>query len=95
MDKFEEAMQKMEKAGDDEQKKMREQLKGICRCPGCPTYNSCMRENSERLFCLLGNSTCSVIKKACLCPTCPVTPKMGLTMTFYCAEGSETRRRKK
>jgi Protein of unknown function (DUF2769) len=95
MDKFEEAMQKMEKMSEDEQKKVREHLKSICRCPGCPTYNSCMRENGERLFCLLGKSTCSVAKKACLCPGCPVAAKMGLNLTFYCTGGSEAERRKK
>ncbi len=95
MDKFEEAWQKLQKMSESDQKKQIEQLKGMCICPGCPTYNSCMREKKERLFCALGKSACTVTKKSCLCPGCPVTSRMGLTMTFYCAEGSEAQRRKK
>jgi hypothetical protein len=95
MDKFEEAMQKMQMMSDAEQKKLINQLKGMCLCPGCPTYNKCMKEKNERLFCALGKSACSVSRKSCLCPSCPVTSRMGLTMTFYCAEGSEAQRRKK
>jgi Protein of unknown function (DUF2769). len=95
MDTFEEAMQKMQKMSDAEQKKMINHLKEMCLCPGCPTYNNCMREKSEKLFCTLGKSACSVTKKSCLCPGCPVTSRMGLTMMFYCANGSEAQRRKK
>ncbi|MDD1678164.1 MAG: DUF2769 domain-containing protein [Methanomicrobiales archaeon] len=95
MEKFQESLQKMQKMSDAEQKKMLEQLKGMCLCPGCPTYNACMKEKTERLFCVLGKSACIVSMKACLCPGCPVTSKMGLTMTFYCAEGSEAQRRER
>jgi hypothetical protein len=95
MDKFEESMQKLERMGEADQNKMIEQLKSMCLCPTCPTYNACTKEKKERLFCALGKSACPISKKACLCPTCPVTSKIGLTMTFYCAAGSEAQRRER
>ena len=96
MVRFEEAWPNFQKMSAADQKKTVDQLKGMCLCPGCPTYTSCMREKKERLFCALGKSACTVpARNGCLCPTCPVTAKMGLTMMYYCADGSEDQRRKK
>ncbi len=49
----------------------------LCICAKCPTYTSCMKENEELLFCFAGKSTCVADKKACICPSCPVTGSMG------------------
>jgi hypothetical protein len=96
MVKFEEEWEKFQKMSSDEQKKTVEKLKGMCLCPGCPTFTTCMREKHERLYCALGKSACTVTSRnGCLCPSCPVTSKMGLTMMYYCADGSEEQRRKK
>ena len=43
-----------------------------CICGPCPTYNECMRANTELIFCLTGKSpTCTFEKKGCLCPDVP------------------------
>jgi hypothetical protein len=61
-----------------------------CICEPCPTYNECMRAGDELLFCVVGKSpTCTFDKKGCLCPTCPVTPILGLKKAYYCIRGSE------
>ncbi len=59
-----------------------------CVCPGCPTYNTCMKGNDEHLFCSRGNSTCDIEKKGCNCPTCPVWKEYGLNDFFYCEKGA-------
>lgn len=62
----------------------------MCRCDPCPTYNECMRANTELLFCVTGKSpTCTFEKKGCLCPSCPVTKTLGLKRAYYCIKGSE------
>lgn len=79
MDKFIEIMQKMERLSPDEKEQMISKNRPLCICAKCPTYTSCMKENEELLFCFAGKSTCVADKKACICPSCPVTGSMGLT----------------
>jgi hypothetical protein len=95
MDKFEEMMQKMQKMSDAEKKTMLDGVKPKCVCMKCPTYNDCMKGKHEVLFCATGKTGCSPTKKACICPTCPVTPMMGLKNMYYCISGSEQEQRKK
>jgi len=89
MDTFEEMAQKMAGMPEDELKKTVSSLIARCICGKCPTYNDCMKGKKEALFCALGKSACAAVKKACLCPTCPVTPALGLKHGYYCLKGSE------
>lgn len=89
MDTFGEMLEKMMQMGPEEQKAMIEKLKALCICGKCPTYDDCMRQTSELLYCNKGSSVCSVRKTGCICPTCPVSPMLGLKNAYYCARGSE------
>ncbi|HUU76378.1 MAG TPA: DUF2769 domain-containing protein [Methanoregulaceae archaeon] len=89
MDKFEETMKKMSMMSPEDQKKMKETIRSKCTCPQCPTYDSCMKEKGELLYCSTGKSACAVTETGCICPTCPVTEMMGLSHAFYCSRGSE------
>lgn len=61
-----------------------------CICDPCPSYNECMRAESQLLFCMAGKSqTCTFEKKGCLCPSCPVTRDHSLTKSYYCIRGSQ------
>jgi hypothetical protein len=94
MDKFEEMLQKMQKMTDTDRKQMIDKAKGMCICGKCPTYNDCMKGKTEFLFCITGKSSCTTTKKACICPTCPLTPMIGLKFAYYCVNGSERELRK-
>ena len=52
--------------------------KVMCTCGKFPTYNNYTKGNIETRFCSVGKISCTLTKKACICPTCPVTPIMGL-----------------
>lgn len=90
MDTFEEFSQKlasMEAKGRD---RIIAGQKDHCVCGGCPTYNECMHEKSELLYCIAGRSpTCSFEKRGCSCPVCPVKVTLGLSNAYYCIKGSE------
>jgi hypothetical protein len=91
---FPEMVQKLEKMSPDERQKTIDLTRANCICGDCPTYDACMKGMKELLFCLTRSSACTVEKKACLCPTCPVTPMMGLSHGYYCARGTEKEIRK-
>lgn len=55
-----------------------------CLCPGCPTYNECMRDNNERIYCSRGNTDCEFDEIDCLCGSCPVWHEYGLKSFYYC-----------
>ena len=64
--------------------------KDRCVCAQCPTYNECMREKGGVFYCITGRSpVCTFERKACICPTCPVTFTLGLQKACYCIRGSE------
>jgi len=60
----------------------------MCLCPGCPTWVECGEKGG---FCLatIGKSKCIKVDKGCICGSCPVTQKLGLTHWKYCIMGSE------
>ena len=93
MDKFMEMAKKMEQMSPEEMKQAMMKNRSMCVCAKCPSYSSCMKEKNELLFCATGKSTCSVEMKGCICPTCPVTPMIGLTHAYYCTKGSEKQQR--
>ncbi len=94
MDKFEQAMQKMKGMKKEEIKKMIEKNKQLCICGGCPSYNDCAKGKKELLYCATGKSpSCIKEEKGCLCPTCPITPMIGLKNAYYCLKGTEREQR--
>jgi len=89
-DKFEEMMEKMSGLSEEERMKSMEDKKGMCTCINCPSYNECAKEGTELLFCAKGKSpSCITDEKGCICPSCPITPMMGLKNGYYCTKGSE------
>ena len=95
MEKFFEMMEKLGKMGEAERNRVMADARASCTCPACPTYNDCMRGKGEALYCAVGRTACTPPeKKACLCPTCPVTPMMGLKNSYYCVRGAEKDLRK-
>ena len=94
MDKFEEMMQMMSQMAEEERMKMIEANKSLCTCPDCPTYNECAQEKGELFYCALGKSpTCITKELGCICPSCPITEKMGLTNEYFCIKGTEREQR--
>lgn len=55
-----------------------------CLCPGCPTYNECMRNNNERIYCSRGNTECEFDEIHCLCGECPVWKEYMIKSFYYC-----------
>ncbi len=90
MDKFEETMQMMSTMTEDQKMKAIGELKPLCICGRCPSYNDCAKEKRELLYCSVGASqTCIKEAEVCICGSCPVTPKMGLKNQYFCTHGSE------
>ena len=59
-----------------------------CICGGCPSYDQCMKDKMEGLFCAKGKSTCEVNRQGCVCMACPLTPEFGLDKMYYCEIGA-------
>jgi hypothetical protein len=60
-----------------------------CVCGECPSYDDCMKEGTEGLFCARGKSACEVTQKGCVCVACPISPEFGLAKMYYCESGAE------
>ena len=60
-----------------------------CVCPNCPSYNECMTEKMEKLFCAIGQAVCAFEKRGCICGTCPVKIENQLSSGYYCEKGAE------
>ncbi len=58
-----------------------------CYCPGCPTYNQCMGQKEERLFCSRGRTDCPLTKLGCECGECDVAIKYALSRNYSCDNG--------
>lgn len=71
-----------------------------CICSDCSTYNQCMGDNQEGLFCARGNTSCEIEEDECLCVQCPIDKEYKLTLRldlmekmilkmnqFYCEKG--------
>jgi len=59
-----------------------------CICGGCPSYNQCMKDKMEGLFCAREKSTCEVVKNGCLCGACPLASDYRLDKMYYCEIGA-------
>ena len=61
-----------------------------CRCPDCPAYNECMKNNGEFFFCSRGSTECEIDKRGCLCLHCPNEIEYRLNRFYYCEKGAAT-----
>ncbi len=96
MDKFEEVLEKMSEMSEEQLNTLIDmQKKRICICKDCPTYNQCMAENKEGLFCFLGKSSCDADLIQCKCGECPAHTNFQMKYESYCMEGSEEEQRSK
>jgi hypothetical protein len=94
MTKFKEKMEAMKKMSDEERAAAVENLKSMCICPTCPSYNECAKKANEKLFCWTGKSfMCINFENGCVCPQCPVATELGLNNTFFCNRGAEKAQR--
>jgi len=59
-----------------------------CTCPACPTYDQCIRDAAELLFCARGESGCSPKAIGCICESCVVWRNSGLKGTYFCLHGA-------
>jgi aldose sugar dehydrogenase len=59
-----------------------------CMCPGCPTYDDCMRGKQQRLFCSRDKTDCGPKARSCICGECPVWNDYDLGEYYFCLEGS-------
>lgn len=59
-----------------------------CICGGCPSYNQCMQDNMEGLYCAREKSSCEFDKNGCICGVCPLAPEFNLDKLFYCETGA-------
>ncbi|MCX6740291.1 MAG: DUF2769 domain-containing protein [Candidatus Parcubacteria bacterium] len=58
-----------------------------CTCPNCPSYNECMSQKTELLYCAKEKTSCEVKSDGCVCPTCPVYAENDLNRMYYCRTG--------
>ncbi len=94
VDKFEEMTKAMKGMTPAEVTAAVDKLKGMCICPGCPTYTNCAKNAKEMVFCATGRSfMCITFEKKCICPDCPVTNEFGLKNNFFCTRGAEKAQR--
>ncbi|HMK53643.1 MAG TPA: DUF2769 domain-containing protein [Methanobacteriaceae archaeon] len=96
MDKFEEALEKMSEMPEKQLKTLiGMEKKKICICRTCPTYNQCLEEKKEALFCILGKTSCDIDLVQCECEKCPAHANFQLRHDSYCLKGSELDQREK
>jgi hypothetical protein len=58
-----------------------------CICPSCPSYNDCMKQGMEGLYCARGKTECDLKRQGCVCPQCPVSREYQLFGGYYCIIG--------
>jgi hypothetical protein len=94
MDTFENFMDRLKAMDDARRAEAVSKHRAQCICGGCPTYNECMREKDELLYCIDGKSpSCTFEKRGCVCPMCPVTDAIGLKKAYFCIRGTEEEQR--
>jgi len=64
---------------------------GDCICPQCPSYTTCARVRSQRIFCVAGKSPTNCIRseRGCLCPECEVSRILDMSERYYCIYGDD------
>ena len=58
-----------------------------CVCDGCPTYDDCMEEKKQKLFCASGKTECQLNKQGCICGECPISSEFQLNDWYFCEKG--------
>jgi hypothetical protein len=90
MDKFDQETQMHRNAGPEDRKSMVSRYSDMCRCPVCPSFTECAKNDNEGIFCLQGNSfRCINQIRGCNCPTCDVKQNLSMQDMMYCMKGSE------
>jgi hypothetical protein len=59
-----------------------------CACPGCPTFNDCMRAGAQALYCARGVTDCEPQAASCICGSCPVWSNNSLSDYYFCIQGA-------
>lgn len=95
MDLFERKMEELNDMPDDEVNQLLEKEKESCICKDCSTYDQCMQDNREGLYCAYNKSPCLVKEQECICPACPIYEEYGMMYNTYCIKGSEDDLRKR
>jgi hypothetical protein len=94
VDRFESEIRRLDALRPEELERWIDEMKGLCRCPGCATYTECNASYQELLYCYLGKSEgCEMPARTCDCPVCKVTDELGLKYSFYCRNGTERKLR--
>ena len=90
MDNFDTKVSELKNLGTRDKMKKVQMYLDKCRCPPCPSYTECSKNDNEGIFCLMGNSfRCINEIKGCNCPTCPVEHELSMKDNMYCMKGSE------
>ncbi|CAJ38064.1 DUF2769 domain-containing protein [Methanocella arvoryzae] len=90
MDKFDETVQSLKDLGPEDRKSKLQTFANECKCPVCPSYTECAKNDNEGIFCLQGNSfRCIGQINGCNCPACGVKQGLGMKDMMYCMKGSE------
>lgn len=55
-----------------------------CICGECPSYNACMQNNIESLYCAREKSSCEINRQGCICGECPLASEFILSELYYC-----------
>ena len=55
----------------------------------CPTYNMCMKDKMEGMFCSAGKSSCELKQTGCICTDCPLWTEYELKIAYHCVNGAE------
>lgn len=58
-----------------------------CICSNCPSYDKCMTDKMEKLYCAVGKSECAIEKKGCICGECPVASEYKISGFYFCEKG--------
>lgn len=60
----------------------------MCYCGSCPTYNQCMSQSAEKLYCSRNKTGCNLERLGCVCGECNVAIKYALSSNYYCVIGT-------
>jgi ferredoxin-NADP reductase len=55
-----------------------------CICGQCLTYNQCMKDKIEGLYCVRKDSDCDIEIMGCICGQCPIFTDYKLDKFYYC-----------
>ncbi|KAF5075333.1 DUF2769 domain-containing protein [Methanobacterium aggregans] len=98
MDKFEAKLKEVIEMSEEDRNQTIKDLKDMCICGTCSTYNECSKNALEGLYCVLGKSQeCITEFKGCECPNCELAQSLdvGKIFNIYCLKGNEMEQREK